>query len=98
MYSVVKIREKVRIPAKLLGGKLENSVLEIVQEGYEGLVDDDVGLVMGGVFLYRYTGEDLQGLSQHLKGKQLSGIGLRREEGFGRISICNPAHTIKEVM
>ena len=46
MYSVVKIREKVRVPPKLLGGKLENSVLEIVQEGYEGLVDDDVGLVI----------------------------------------------------
>lgn len=46
MYSVVKVREKVRVPPKLLGGKLEDSILEIVQEGYEGLVDDDVGLVI----------------------------------------------------
>ncbi len=46
MYSVVKVREKVRVPPKLLTGKLENSILEIVQEGYEGLVDDDIGLVI----------------------------------------------------
>lgn len=46
MYSVVKVREKVRVPPKLLGGKLENSVLNIVQESYEGLVDDDSGLVI----------------------------------------------------
>ncbi|MFA4855755.1 MAG: DNA-directed RNA polymerase [archaeon] len=46
MYSVVKVREKVRVPPKLLGGKLEDSILEIVQEGYEGLVDDEVGLVI----------------------------------------------------
>jgi len=46
MYSVVKVREKVRVPPKLLGQKLENSILGIVQEGYEGLVDDDVGLII----------------------------------------------------
>lgn len=46
MYSVVKVREKVRVPPKLLGGKLEDSILEIIQEGYEGLIDDDVGLVI----------------------------------------------------
>lgn len=46
MYSVVKVREKVRVPPKLLGGKLEESIIGIVQEGYEGLVDDDIGLVI----------------------------------------------------
>jgi len=46
MYSVVKVREKVRVPPRLLTQKLESSILEIVQEGYEGLVDDDVGLVI----------------------------------------------------
>jgi DNA-directed RNA polymerase subunit E' len=46
MYNVVRVREKIRVPPKLLGGKLEDSILEIVQEGYEGLVDDDVGLVI----------------------------------------------------
>ena len=46
MYSVVKVREKIRIPPVMLGKKLKDSVLDIVQEGYEGLVDDDVGLVI----------------------------------------------------
>ncbi len=46
MYSVVKVREKVRVPPKLLGEKLEKSILEIVQEGYEGLIDEDIGLVI----------------------------------------------------
>jgi DNA-directed RNA polymerase subunit E' len=46
MYSFVKVREKVRVPPKMLGQKLEKSILEIVQENYEGLVDDDVGLVI----------------------------------------------------
>jgi len=46
MYSVVKVREKIRVPPIMLGKKLKESVLDIVQEGYEGLVDDDVGLVI----------------------------------------------------
>ena len=46
MYSVVKVREKVRVPPKLLGGKLEESIMGIVQEDYEGLVDDDIGLII----------------------------------------------------
>jgi len=46
MYSVVKVKEKVRVPPKLLGEKLEKAVLDIVQESYEGLVDEDSGLVI----------------------------------------------------
>lgn len=46
MYSVVKVREKIRVPPKLLGKKLEESILDIVQGDYEGLVDDDIGLVI----------------------------------------------------
>lgn len=46
MYSVVKIKEKVRVPPNKLGGKLEKTILDIVQQEYEGLVDEDVGLVV----------------------------------------------------
>ena len=59
---------------------------------------DDTGLTMGSVFLFCYTGNDPESLKQYLNKKLISGIGLRREEGFGKISICNPSHTIKEVM
>jgi len=46
MYSVIKVREKIRVPPKLLGGKLEDSILGLIQESYEGIVDDDAGLVI----------------------------------------------------
>ncbi len=46
MYSFVKVREKVRVPPKMLDQKLEKAILELVQENYEGIVDDDVGLVI----------------------------------------------------
>jgi len=59
---------------------------------------DDIGFTMGTVFLFRYSGSSQQSLNQYLGAKLISGIGLRREEGFGKISICNPVHTIKEVI
>ena len=46
MYSIVKVREKVRVPPKMLDQKLEKAILDIVQEGYEGIVDDEVGLIV----------------------------------------------------
>ncbi len=46
MYGLVRVKEKVRVPPKQLGGKLENAIKEIVQQEYEGLVDEDVGLVI----------------------------------------------------
>ncbi len=59
---------------------------------------DDIGLAMGGVFLYKYTGDDLDGLKRGLGELAISGIGLRREEGFGRVSICEPLHNQSEVI
>ncbi|MCX6798778.1 MAG: DNA-directed RNA polymerase [Candidatus Diapherotrites archaeon] len=46
MYSIVKIKEKVRVPPKMFSDKLEKSILAIVQEEYEGLIDEDIGLVI----------------------------------------------------
>ncbi|MBN2067671.1 MAG: DNA-directed RNA polymerase [Candidatus Diapherotrites archaeon] len=46
MYSLVKIKEKVRVPPKEFTAKLANSVLNIVQQEYEGIVDEDLGLVV----------------------------------------------------
>ena len=54
---------------------------------------DDLGLSMGSIFLYKYPGDDLNGLKQYLSELVKSGIGLRREEGFGRISVCEQIHT-----
>lgn len=57
---------------------------------------DDLAVAAGSVYLFRYLGEDLEGLQTSLEGLQWEGIGLRREEGFGRVSICEPLH-IQEV-
>lgn len=58
---------------------------------------EDTAIAMGGVYLFRYAGEDPQGLAAYLKELAIEGIGLRRAEGFGRISVCCPIH-IKEVL
>lgn len=46
MYSLIKVKEKVRVPPKEFGGKLKDIILKIVQEEYEGIVDEDLGLVI----------------------------------------------------
>ena len=46
MYTLVKVKEKVRVPPKEFGGKLKESILRIVQDEYEGVVDEDLGLVI----------------------------------------------------
>jgi len=53
---------------------------------------DDVALSMGSVFLFRYTGDDREGLEHSLQQIIREGIGLRREEGCGRVSVCDPFH------
>ena len=46
MYYIVKVNEKVRVPPKEFGGKLKETILKIVQEEYEGVVEEDLGLVI----------------------------------------------------
>jgi len=46
MYNLVRIKEKIRVPPKEFGEKLEKTILKIVQEEYEGLIDEDLGLVV----------------------------------------------------
>ncbi len=58
---------------------------------------DDLALSMGSVFLFRYRGQDFDGLFAHLSELVRTGIGLRREEGFGRVSICDPIHVMEVI-
>lgn len=58
---------------------------------------DEMAVAMGSVFLYRFTGSGVDELASFLQGLLDSGIGLRKEEGFGRISICNPLHLLEDV-
>ncbi|QTA92057.1 type III-D CRISPR-associated RAMP protein Csx10 [Desulfonema magnum] len=57
---------------------------------------DDLSVAMGSIFLFQYNGDDPEKLRNLLNELAVSGIGLRREEGFGRISVCDELHTITE--
>ena len=57
---------------------------------------DDIAISMGSVFLFKYEGNDMSGLIEYLVNLKRNGIGLRTEEGFGQISVCNPFHTEEE--
>jgi len=57
---------------------------------------DDTGVRMGSVYLFRYEGNDPDSLALQLAELRHSGIGLRREEGFGAIEINDHLHIRKE--
>ena len=59
---------------------------------------DDMAAAMGSVYLFQYTGNDPDELEKRLRRLVVSGIGLRREEGFGGIQICNPLHIKEETL
>lgn len=46
MYSICKIKDMVRVPPKEFGQKLEKAVLKISQQEYEGIVDEDLGIIV----------------------------------------------------
>lgn len=51
---------------------------------------DDIAIARGSVYLFRYAGADPASLAGYLKELVRTGIGLRRAEGFGRITVCDP--------
>ncbi|MFW5961166.1 MAG: hypothetical protein ACOCP7_01815 [Desulfohalobiaceae bacterium] len=53
---------------------------------------DDTALAAGSTFLFRYQGQDISGLNKYLTQLARQGIGLRRQEGLGGVSICDPVH------
>jgi CRISPR-associated Csx10 family RAMP protein len=53
---------------------------------------DDMALAAGSVFLFRYQGQDVSGLNVYLTQVARYGIGLRRQEGLGAVSICDSVH------
>lgn len=62
---------------------------------------DDTGITAGSVYLYRYSKAkdgNLDELENFLAGVLTEGIGLRREEGFGQVCVCDWLHVIKEAI
>ena len=46
MYAIYTLRDTMRVPPTSFGGNLKKAVLELLQEEYEGLVDEDVGVII----------------------------------------------------
>ncbi len=46
MYTMHTLSDTVRVPPTEFGGQLKKSILGLLQEEYEGLVDEDLGVVV----------------------------------------------------
>ncbi|MFH0954970.1 MAG: DNA-directed RNA polymerase [Candidatus Micrarchaeota archaeon] len=46
MYALFKVRDMIRVPPKEFTHDLKASVLKIAQQDYEGIVDDELGIVV----------------------------------------------------
>jgi CRISPR-associated protein Csx10 len=57
----------------------------------------DLGIEMGGVYLFQYHGDTIDDLENFLTQLIQQGVGLRKPEGFGQIQVCDPLH-IQEVI
>ena len=56
MFEMVCVRDKLRVPPTKLGTKMKKALLEIAQEQYEGIVDEDLGVIVA-VINAKKTGE-----------------------------------------
>jgi CRISPR-associated protein Csx10 len=52
----------------------------------------ELAIEKGSVFFFSYEGNNVDGLLRSLKDVDIKGIGLRREEGFGKVYICDSFH------
>jgi len=46
MFEVVKVRDTVRVPPEKFGKKMKEALVNITQEEYEGLIDEDMGIIL----------------------------------------------------
>jgi CRISPR-associated protein Csx10 len=53
--------------------------------------EKELAIEKGSVFFFKFDAEQ-ENLLETLKQIEMKGIGLRREEGFGRVYICDPFH------
>jgi len=56
MFEVVKIKDTVRIPPEKFGKKMKKALVNLAQEEYEGLLDEDLGVIIA-VMDAKKTGE-----------------------------------------
>ena len=56
MFEVVKVKDTVRIPPEKFGKKMKKALVNLAQEEYEGLLDEDLGVIIA-VISAKKTGE-----------------------------------------
>jgi CRISPR-associated Csx10 family RAMP protein len=71
---------------------IKSTLVRSWSSGYGLPKPDDPALNAGSVFLYRYEGDDNQLIMSQLQSLAAEGIGLRRQEGLGAITVCDPFH------
>jgi len=65
MYRLYSINDTIRVPPNKLGSNLKETVLKLVQEEYEGVLDHDLGIVVA-VTKYRKLLRELSLTSPNL--------------------------------
>ncbi|MCX6801629.1 MAG: DNA-directed RNA polymerase [Candidatus Diapherotrites archaeon] len=46
MFEVVKIKDTVRVPPEKFGKQMKEALVNLTQEEYEGLIDEDLGVIV----------------------------------------------------
>ncbi|MEM4663202.1 MAG: DNA-directed RNA polymerase [Candidatus Diapherotrites archaeon] len=49
MFEIVHVKDKLRVPPTKLGTKMKKALLELAQEQYEGIVDEDLGVIVAAI-------------------------------------------------
>ncbi len=82
---------------KLVGKSVQWTVVRGWQAAWGLPKPNDAALDRGSVFLYQYIGNDPEALNLALDRLLKTGVGLRRQEGFGDIRVCEPLHVREEL-
>lgn len=89
---------ELNIPGvELVGRSVQRAVIRGWQAAWGLPKTDDPALERGSVFLYRFNGEDVEGLNAALTRLMTTGVGLRRQEGLGEVRVCEPVHVQEEI-
>jgi len=79
MYRVCSIMDTVRVPPNKFSGELKKTVLGLVQHEYEGLMDEDLGVVVA-----------VMGVDDVSEGKVIPGDGAAYHETNMRLLVYKP--------
>lgn len=82
---------------ELVGKSVKQTLVRGWQSAWGLPKPDDPALERGGVYLYRYGGDDVQGLNAFLAKLITTGVGLRCQEGLGEIRVCEALHVREDI-